>query len=70
MMYDEIITRATRLQMFYPDLRYGQAVFNVAYKQYPEIVEKYAGSRVDPFHNDAMVDTFLEVIEMQVGSQS
>ena len=47
-----------------PDyIRYGQAVFNEAYKQYPnEVKELWAGD-FDCFHADSRVDIFLEKLK-------
>ena len=41
-------------------LRYGQTVFNTMYSLHPETAQKYSGTSIDPFHNDDVVDKFIE----------
>lgn len=40
--------------------RYGQTVFNTMYTLHPYIAQKYCGTPIDPFHNDDVVDEFIE----------
>ena len=42
--------------------RFGQAVFNTASYYWPQEVRPLAGSIHDPFHNDAKVEDFLNVV--------
>lgn len=44
-------------------IRYGQAVFNVAYSLYPEAVNKLRNTKFDCFYEDSKVDKFL--LELQ-----
>ena len=56
----EIISEAnTRPQ----HIRYGQAIFNVAYKMYPNAVNKLRGTDLDCFYQDEKVDKFLNALE-------
>lgn len=43
--------------------RYGQAIFNVAYKMYPNAVNKLRGTDLDCFYQDEKVDKFLNALE-------
>lgn len=40
--------------------RYGQTVFNTMYTLHPDVAQKYCGTLIDPFHNDDVVDEFIE----------
>lgn len=44
-------------------IRYGQAIFNVAYKMYPNAVNKLRGTDLDCFYQDEKVDKFLNALE-------
>lgn len=44
-------------------IRYGQAIFNVAYKMYPNAVNKLRGTDLDCFYQDEKVDKFLNTLE-------
>jgi hypothetical protein len=41
-------------------LRYGQIVFNTMHSLYPVVADKFRGTSIDPFHNDDIVDEFIE----------
>lgn len=45
-----------------PHIRLGQAVFNEAYKSYPEAADKLRGSTDDCFHRDDKIEGFLSMI--------
>lgn len=40
-------------------IRYGQAIFNVAYKMYPNAVNKLRGTDLDCFYQDEKLTNFL-----------
>lgn len=42
--------------------RHGQAVFNVAYADWPEVVNSLRSTSYDPFHHDDRVNAFLTVV--------
>lgn len=44
-------------------IRYGQAIFNVTYKMYPNAVNKLRGTDLDCFYQDEKVDKFLNALE-------
>lgn len=44
-------------------IRYGQAIFNITYKMYPDIVNKLRGTDLDCFYQDEKVDKFLDALE-------
>lgn len=39
--------------------RWGQSVFNVMAKLYPNIAEEFKGGEKDPFHNDDAIEDFI-----------
>lgn len=41
-------------------IRYGQSIFNDAYKLYPKETNELRGSEYDCFHNDNLVEIFLK----------
>ena len=43
-------------------IRYGQAIFNTAYKMYPDAVDKLRGTDLDCFYRDEKVDKFLDAL--------
>jgi hypothetical protein len=52
-----------------PSLRYGQAVFNVAYRIWPDAVDTLRGSyEFDPFYNSGRVPVFLDELERRLTS--
>lgn len=60
----ELLAAAGDLKAKHPQLRFGQAIYNAAYRLNPAI-EKLAGTDVDPFHDDARVEAFLQKIGAQ-----
>lgn len=48
------------------EIRYGQAVFNAAYKRFPEAVNCLRGTKHDCFYDDSKVNEFL--LELQTVS--
>lgn len=46
----------------YPDLRLGQAVYNIAIERDPS-ARILCGTEVDPFYDDSRVDAFLKKLE-------
>lgn len=46
----------------HPSLRYGQALYNVAYRENPAVA-KLAGTECDPFHDDSKAEAFLEKLQ-------
>lgn len=44
----------------YPPYRYGQAVFNTMFELYPDVAQKYCGSKYDPFHDNTKINIFIE----------
>ena len=48
----------------FPNLRYGQAMFNEAHDLWPEEVNKIRGTNDDCFYNDALVSKFLSHFEV------
>lgn len=46
----------------YAQQRRGQLLFNIVHDIHPEIANKYRGTIIDPFHNNANIPKFLEQI--------
>lgn len=44
-------------------IRYGQAIFNIAYKMYPDVVNNLRGTDFDCFYRDENVDKFFNALE-------
>ena len=61
-----------KFKSFYEELRnnlnnpvckkwsYGQTVFNTMHILHPVVADKFRGTSIDPFHNDDIVDKFIE----------
>lgn len=49
----------------FPQLRYGQAMFNEAHSLWPEEVNKIRGTNDDCFYNDDLVSKFLSHFELK-----
>jgi len=64
-MFDrESILRSAKMKKeIYPMLRFGQSVYIITQKLYPEIVNKYNGSKFDCFYDDKMINKFLNKVE-------
>lgn len=59
---EQLMANVTAEQKRHPRWRYGQTVWNVAARMYPNTVELLRGSPIDPFHRDDRVPTFLKAI--------
>jgi hypothetical protein len=44
----------------FPEIRYGQAVFNVMFSHKPDIVRTLACTGIDPFHHDNRTEAFID----------
>jgi hypothetical protein len=42
-----------------PQLRYGQAAFNLMARVRPDEAEAHRGGKLDPFYNDTLVHDFV-----------
>jgi hypothetical protein len=56
-----VLEEARLEQQRNPQLRLGQAVYNVAYRRNPAVAQ-LAGTEFDPFHDDSRIDAFLKKI--------
>lgn len=54
----ELLAGASALRARYPELRFGQALYNYAYSRNPAVAH-LAGTDVDPFHLNERVELFL-----------
>lgn len=48
----------------FPELRYGQALFNEAFDMFPEVVSEIRGTDDDCFYDDKKVSAFLKHFEV------
>lgn len=46
----------------YPNLRWGQAYFNVLCSHDPELADKIRSTQLDPFYSDKQIPDFLNYI--------
>jgi hypothetical protein len=59
---EEFVGHLARTIGRHPEWRYGQAVWNTALALYPDQVEPFRGSRIDPFYRDELAEAFLDAI--------
>ena len=66
----EVVFLAGETFRAYRSLRYGQALFNVAYSLYPECVRRMQESTkwkdIDPFQDDDKADGFCDELRTQI----
>lgn len=60
-----ILEEAKRKVQRQPQLRLGQAVFNIAYKRNAGVVRELCSSVIDPFYDDKKVTLFLSRLREQ-----
>jgi hypothetical protein len=61
-----VLDQARKDMREHRQLRFGQAVFNAAYRKNP-LVQQLAGTKVDPFYDDTKVYKFLARIRELFG---
>jgi hypothetical protein len=61
-----VLEQARQDMREHAQLRFGQAVFNAAYRKNP-LVQRLAGTKVDPFYDDSKVPAFLARIKELFG---
>ena len=59
---DYIIELAKNEVKNHPYIRMGQAIFNEAYKGYPEATDQLRATEFDCFYNDEKIEGFLSMI--------
>lgn len=57
----DLLAGARALKARYPELRFGQALYNYAYSMNPAVAH-LAGTEVDPFHLNERVELFLSTL--------
>jgi hypothetical protein len=57
----EFYTRLGHVLFLNPDMRKGQAAFNLMMEVNPKMAERYRGSPFDPFYRDDRMKTFVEL---------
>lgn len=60
--FTEYIETATRYAHDNPHERSGQAYFNSLYSYCPVIADAVRATKIDPFHNDVNINSFLEFV--------
>lgn len=61
---NELYKRVSIACKNFPQLRYGQAMFNEAYSMWPEFVNTIRGTDDDCFYRDDKVKAFLSHFEV------
>lgn len=61
----ELYKRASIAMSRFPNLRYGQAIFNEAYSLWPDFVNTLRGTNDDCFYDDEKVKDFLKHFEVE-----
>ena len=61
-----LIVAAQRQCQLMPHLRLGQAVFNLAYLQWPKQVEELVGTDADCFYEDDLIEAFIKSLAQAV----
>jgi hypothetical protein len=46
----------------YPNLRFGQTLYNVLHDIRPELAESIIGTENDPFYTDSQISGFISVV--------
>ena len=46
--------------------RWGQAVWNIALRVHPTVVEPLRGGPLDPYYNNSVSDAFLDHVDYEV----
>lgn len=59
---DELVREAVAYMNAHPSARYGQAIFTVASKHYPEECAGLTATEHDCFYNNSKVEGFLDVL--------
>lgn len=62
---NELYKRVDIAMKCFPNLRYGQVVFNEACNLWPEEVNKIRGTDDDCFYKDSKVEQFLSHFEIE-----
>lgn len=62
---NELYKRAHIACKHFPNLRYGQAIFNEAHAMWPEFVNTIRGTDDDCFYKDQLVPKFLSHFEVK-----
>lgn len=62
---NELYKRASIAMSRFPNLRYGQAIFNEAYSLWPDFVNTIRGTDDDCFYKDEKVKDFLSHFEVE-----
>jgi len=52
MSFGEYLKRVNLHKTTHPNLRYGQALFNVLYEIYPELADDIRSTNNDPYYSD------------------
>ena len=57
--FKSLTDKAEQYMREHPNIRFGQAIYNVAYDMFPDEVEDICNTEFDCFYHDDLVDKFL-----------
>lgn len=66
---NKIKQQAEHTKFILPTYRYGQSLYNTAYKYVPVLCEKITGTVKDPFYNNGSIDMFMDSIYEYLNKQ-
>ena len=61
--YAEFLERVHLYRKDFPQLRLGQAMYNILNSYHPNLAVSVRGTELDPFYRDDRVEDFLEYIK-------
>ena len=56
---DTLVADAARMVAQNPELRFGQAMWNIAHDKKPDVVRPLVGTEYDPFYDNSRVNDFI-----------
>lgn len=59
----DFLEKASRYQVRYPNLRFGQVLFHIVYASYPELTPLVTNTNADPFYNQNIKNFFNAIFE-------
>ena len=65
----KIKQQAEHTKFILPTYRYGQSLYNAAYKYVPTLCEKITGTIKDPFYNNGSIDMFMDAVYEYLNKQ-
>lgn len=69
MTVNDLIVLTAKTQAELPQLRAGQAAFNVVHLYRPAIASKVIGTPLDPFNHDSRLPAFWDFVEFELSGE-